>query len=173
MTRAIRTCLKAVSFGAFCSFFFDMRQHIGRKEETKTPRNLHALRSKILERADFSVKRGKNVVNPAGFTGVLTMDEQKSAFLKQGSNYSCHLMIAEREKNSSISNKEGRKCPRLRWNGVIIQRLLCLLIGVLSCDAQQCIYGRGAFLGAFAEKRNAIPNGWRFACIMVETSVLY
>lgn len=39
-------------------------------------------------------------------------------------------MIAEREKNSSISNKEGRKCPRLRWNGVIIQRLLCLLIGV-------------------------------------------
>ena len=54
MIRIIRTCLKAGYFGAFHLFLFDRRQPIYTKDSAKTPRNLLALRSKILKRADLT-----------------------------------------------------------------------------------------------------------------------
>ena len=53
VTRIIRACLKAAYFGAFHLFLFDRRQPICIKDNAKIPRNLLALRSKILKRADF------------------------------------------------------------------------------------------------------------------------
>ena len=53
VTRVIRTCLKALNFGAFRPFFFEKRQLFCRKEEQKSPQISMALRSKILKGADF------------------------------------------------------------------------------------------------------------------------
>ncbi len=46
-------CLKAGYFGAFHLFFLDRRQPICIKDRAKIPRNLLALRAKILKSADF------------------------------------------------------------------------------------------------------------------------
>ena len=83
VTRVIRTCLKAGDFGAFHLFLFDRRQPICIKDRAKIPRNLLALRSKILKRADFWSTKAQNAVNAAALTSILTMGERKSAFLKQ------------------------------------------------------------------------------------------
>jgi hypothetical protein len=54
VTRLTRICLKAGDFGAFHLFLFDWRQPICIKDRAKIPRNLLALRSKILKRADLT-----------------------------------------------------------------------------------------------------------------------
>jgi hypothetical protein len=97
VTRLIRTCLKAGYFGAFHLFLFDRRQPTCIKNRAKIPRNLLALRSKILKRADLRSSKAQNAANAAALASILTMGERKSAFLKQGSDYSCHLNVKERK----------------------------------------------------------------------------
>jgi hypothetical protein len=91
VTRVIRTCLKAGKFGAFHLFFFDRRQPICIKDRAKIPRIFLDLRSKILKRADFCSTKAQNAANAVALASILTKGEQESAFLKQGSDYSCYL----------------------------------------------------------------------------------
>ncbi|MBQ9953429.1 MAG: hypothetical protein IJO92_03775 [Clostridia bacterium] len=83
MARVIRICLKAGHFGAFRLFSFDRRQPICIKDRAKIPRNLLALRSEILKRADLRSIKAQNAANAAALASILTMGERKSAFLKQ------------------------------------------------------------------------------------------
>ena len=92
VARLIRTCLKAGIFGAFHLFFFDRRQPICIKDRVKISRKFLDLRSKILKSADFYSIEAQNAANTTVLASILTMGERKSAFLKQGSDYSCHLI---------------------------------------------------------------------------------
>ncbi|MBQ7935185.1 MAG: hypothetical protein IJ333_02400, partial [Clostridia bacterium] len=56
-------------------------------------RNRLPLRSKILKSADFCSIKAQNAANTAVLASILTKSEQKSAFLKRGSDYLLHPMV--------------------------------------------------------------------------------
>ncbi|MBQ3083916.1 MAG: hypothetical protein IJC46_00490, partial [Clostridia bacterium] len=74
------------------------------------PRNLLALRSKILKSADFCSIKAQNAANTAVLASILTMSGQKSAFLKRGSGLIAHPKEGEINYGNSTGNMR-----HLRW----------------------------------------------------------
>ena len=86
--------LKAGIFGAFHLFLFDRRQPICIKDRAKISRNLHALRSEILKRADFCSFKAQNAANAVCICEYFYEGGAKIRLFKTGSDYSHHLKIA-------------------------------------------------------------------------------
>ena len=101
-----RTRRNAGHFGAFRPVRARKASALLRPTETKIPRNLLALRSKILKRADFCSAAAKTQRILYVFASILTMDERKSDFSKRGSGLIAHPKI-------NLYSPKG--CQTLRW----------------------------------------------------------